>query len=328
LFLLNSFLQDCAQAQEDPNHSFHFSWLSILMEFIGWREPPNTQFPKLEPGACKATKYSNLWESNNQEKKRNNALVFHEYYMMLLQTIERTPRIDSEVVDLYHSKLEFKVDRDKTYIRPRGFRKHKEWATGLYRMNAQEVEDTIRESFDEDMKQLYDDLSAGIVTVDVPVIDPKEKGKEPIGSKRKGTEGPSAPQEKKRKKKIVTFEEPQQPIMTEDEYDLIAARIHERMQEKFDAIQLSQERQLAELKAITEKTATMQLQPATAVRGGSAQGPSREEVLAKGRTNIVHIPPGSIKFPVSLVGMQGQIVHPLEVNLSEVPMEQLREIFQ
>jgi hypothetical protein len=88
------------------------------------------------------------------------------------------------------------------------------------------------------------------------------------------------------------------------------------------------DRQLTELKAITEKTATMQLQPATTVRGGSAQGPSREEVLAKGRTNIVRIPTGSIKFPVSLVSMQVQMVHPLEVNLPEVPIDQLQEIFQ
>ena len=122
------------------------------MAFIGWREPPNTQFPKLEPGVCRATKYSNLWARNNPEKQKNNAMVFHEYYMLLMDTVAKIPRIESEVVALYHSKLEFKVDRDKTYIRPKGFRKHKEWAPGLYRMNAQQVEDTIRDYFDEDMK--------------------------------------------------------------------------------------------------------------------------------------------------------------------------------
>ena len=47
LFLLNIFLQDCAHVQDDANHSFHFSWLLILMAFMGWRDPPHTQFPNL-----------------------------------------------------------------------------------------------------------------------------------------------------------------------------------------------------------------------------------------------------------------------------------------
>ena len=159
------------------------------MAFIGWKEPPYSQFPPLEPGACRGTKYSNLWASNNPKKKKNNVMVFHDYYMLLLSTVATIPRIDSPVVDLYHSKLEFKVDRDKTYIRPKGFRKHKDWAPGPYRMNIQKVEDTIRDYFDEDMKQMYDDLSTGIVPVDAPedapVIDPQDKGKEPMGSKER-----------------------------------------------------------------------------------------------------------------------------------------------
>ena len=44
LFLLNIFLQYCLTAQDEPNHPFHFSWLLILCAFIGWKEPPHTQF--------------------------------------------------------------------------------------------------------------------------------------------------------------------------------------------------------------------------------------------------------------------------------------------
>ena len=44
LFLLNIFLADCLAVQDEPNHPFHFSWLLILCAFIGWREPPHTQF--------------------------------------------------------------------------------------------------------------------------------------------------------------------------------------------------------------------------------------------------------------------------------------------
>ena len=90
-------------------------------------------------------------------------------------------------------------------------------------MTAQEVEEVIKEGFDDDMRQLYEDLSAGLITVDIAPIDPKDKGKEQVGYKRKDTEGPSAPAQKKKKKKTVTFVEPQEPTMTEDEYDLIAA---------------------------------------------------------------------------------------------------------
>ena len=108
--------------------------------------------------------------------------------------------------------------------------------------------------------------------------------------------------------------------MTEDEYDLIAARIQEKMQEKFAAMQSSQDlfhsnldKQLTELKAITERTASMQIQSAPSTVAGSSQPPlqAREEIIAKDRTNIVRIPPGSIKFPVP---MEVQMVHPIEVN--------------
>ncbi len=48
LFLLNVFLADCLAAQDEPNHSFHFSWLLILCAFFGWREPLNTTFLQLK----------------------------------------------------------------------------------------------------------------------------------------------------------------------------------------------------------------------------------------------------------------------------------------
>ncbi len=120
------------------------------------------------------------------------------------------------------------MDRHRIYIKPRGFKKHKEWAIGLYRMTAQEVEDIIKEGFDDDMSQIYEDFSSGIIPADTAPSDPKDKGKEQVGYKRKDTEGPSAPP-KKKKKKTVTFVEPQEPTMTEDEYDLIAERIHEKI---------------------------------------------------------------------------------------------------
>ncbi len=103
-------------------------------------------------------------------------------------------------------------------------------------MNAQDIEDVIREDFDDDMRKLYEDLSSGLIPVETTPADPKDKGKGQVGQKRKDAEGSSASLVKKKKRKAVTIVEPQEPTMTKDEYDLIAARIQEKMQEKFDAL--------------------------------------------------------------------------------------------
>ena len=80
--------------------------------------------------------------------------------------------------------------------------------------------------------------------------------------------------------------------------------------------------------AITEKTALMQLQPVRSIGGESGPGPStsREETFTMGRRTTVKIQPGSIRFPVSMVNVQVQVVNPLEVNLAKFPVELLQEI--
>ena len=45
LFLLNMLQADCLAAQDEASHPFHFSWLLIFCAFVGWKEPPHTQFP-------------------------------------------------------------------------------------------------------------------------------------------------------------------------------------------------------------------------------------------------------------------------------------------
>ena len=91
LFLLNMLQADCLAAQDEANHPFHFSWLLILCAFIGWKEPPHTQFPQLASGTPRGVRYANLWESNIQAKKKVNMIVFYEYYKLLKKTIQETP---------------------------------------------------------------------------------------------------------------------------------------------------------------------------------------------------------------------------------------------
>ena len=106
------------------------------------------------------------------------------------------------------------------------------------------------------------------------------------------------------------------------------------MQDSFQAMQTSQDKmqstidkQLLELKALTEKTTTMQILPVKATAGESSQPSiSYEEFFAKDHTNTVLIPPGSIWFPTSMIDVQIQVRQPIEVNLAQIPIDQLHMI--
>ena len=90
--------------------------------------------------------------------------------------------------------------------------------------------------------------------------------------------------------------------MTDDDYELIATRTHDTLKDSFDVIQSSQEKiqsavekQLLDLKLITEKTALIQIPLVNASAGESSTQPiSREETLAADHVNTIAIPPGSI----------------------------------
>jgi len=105
LFLLNIFQQDCLTAQDEASHPFHFSWLLILCAFVGWKEPPHTQFRQLESGEPRGTRYTNLWETSSPAKKKNNMIVFYEYYKLWKRIIQETPCISTETVDIYDNGL-------------------------------------------------------------------------------------------------------------------------------------------------------------------------------------------------------------------------------
>ena len=162
---------------------------------------------------------------------------------MLVDATQATPRLNTEVVDLYHVKLKFIVDSHTIHLKPRGLRKN-DWAIGLYRMNAQEIEDVIK-GFNDEMTKALEDAISGIVPVDtapfedIGPLDPVDKGKGKVGGKRKTTEGTSAAA--KKKKKVTIAPTPPEVAMTEDEYDLIAARIQEQMNKRFNAMQTLQD---------------------------------------------------------------------------------------
>ena len=85
-------------------------------------------------------------------------IVFYEYYKLLKRVIQETPRINTEVVDMYNNRLDFIVDKHTIYLRPKGFRMDN-WAIGSFRMTAQDVEDVIKD-FDEKWKKALEDAIA------------------------------------------------------------------------------------------------------------------------------------------------------------------------
>ena len=73
----------------------------------------------------------------------------------------------------------------------------------------------------------------------------------------------------------------------------------------------------------------MQTQPVKAAVGKISQPSiSQEKVFAEDRTNTILIPSGSIRFPASMIDVQIQIRHPVEVNLAQFPVDQLQMIQQ
>ena len=93
--------------------------------------------------------------------------------------------------------ISFVADMHTIYLRPKGFRKD-DWAIGLFRMTAQDVEDVIKD-FDEEWKKALEDATAGNVPADTTPIDPLDKGKGQVGVKRKdAVEVPLVAQKKKK----------------------------------------------------------------------------------------------------------------------------------
>ena len=162
-------------------------------------------------------------------------IVFYEYYKLLQRVIQETPRINTEVVDMYNNQLDFIADRHTIYLRPKGFRMD-DWAIGLFRMTAQDVEDVIK-YFDEAWYKALEDATAGNLPADTAPIDPLDKGKGQVGVKRKDVVEvpPVAPKKEKVKSSMPTIE----TALTEDNYDLIASRLKEEMWDSFQAMQTS-----------------------------------------------------------------------------------------
>jgi hypothetical protein len=76
-YLLNLFMDDCKDAQ-DIGTEFHYSWLIMLIVFMGWREPRYVTFgttPKLNYGE----RYLLFKATLDSRKKSMNGSIFKGY---------------------------------------------------------------------------------------------------------------------------------------------------------------------------------------------------------------------------------------------------------
>ena len=136
---------------------------------------------------------------------------------------------------MYHNRLDFMADRHTIYLRPKGFRTDN-WAIGSFRMTAQDVEDVIKD-FDEEWKKALEDATAGNLLADTAPLDPLDKGKDKVGSKRK--DALEVPPVAQKREKFKASKPTIETTLTEDDYDLIAARLKKEMRDSFQAMQTS-----------------------------------------------------------------------------------------
>ena len=120
-----------------------YSWLLIIIAFVGWKEPRDNQFLTV-PTDCRGVRYANLWATKDPEHENLNNMVFYTYYQMLCEAIQKTPRITNEVTDAYSKKVWFLADMHQIWIKPCGIKKSGCYA-GLYRMTAEDIEQIIKE---------------------------------------------------------------------------------------------------------------------------------------------------------------------------------------
>jgi len=141
-------------------------------------------------------------------------------------------------------------------------------------MTAQDIEVVIKD-FGEEWKKALEDAATAKKPTDTPPLDQIDKGKEKVGSKRKDPQevppeaqktknGEEETPEAQKRKKSKSTKPALEIALTDDDYDQIATRLKEEMSDTFQAMQTSQnklqgaiDKQLLELKELSDKAATM-----------------------------------------------------------------------
>jgi hypothetical protein len=76
---------------------FHYSWLIILIAFMGWREPRYVNFCT-RPKPNQGERYLLLKAMSDARHKRMNGSIFEEYLRDLQEAINNMWRITQEAI--------------------------------------------------------------------------------------------------------------------------------------------------------------------------------------------------------------------------------------
>ena len=72
--------------------SFTYSWLMILITFVGWMEP--THYKGMEVDTINifhGAQYKNLWVFNDKERQSDNNIMFYLYLDALRDAVVKIP---------------------------------------------------------------------------------------------------------------------------------------------------------------------------------------------------------------------------------------------
>ena len=102
---------------QDQNKPFHYAWLLILIEFIGWKEQKQGLFLNTNM-SFRGARFVNLWVMLDIEKQDANNMVLYYYCDQLCKAINISPCVTHVVTDIYVKIMCFVVDRNHIYLQP------------------------------------------------------------------------------------------------------------------------------------------------------------------------------------------------------------------
>jgi hypothetical protein len=113
-YLLNLFMDDCKDAQ-DLGTKFHYSWLLMLIDIMGWKEP-NYTFFATKPKPNIGERYLSLGVTSDAKNMKTNTTLFEVYLRDLQDTITNLWRITPQTVAYYRDIANFKATRNARWI--------------------------------------------------------------------------------------------------------------------------------------------------------------------------------------------------------------------
>jgi hypothetical protein len=128
-YLLKLVLADYKDAPDDGTE-FHYSWLIIPIDLMGWVEPKYSFIYPISR-KCHATIYTILWHTLDEKHKKVNSIIFNIYYDKMQENIDNTWRIPPKVVEEDQIITHLKAYRHSMWIQAKRDPK-KEWSQLRY----------------------------------------------------------------------------------------------------------------------------------------------------------------------------------------------------